>query len=535
MGTAWVDTTELVIGEAPQYFFDDGIVESVQNVTRTIHRPVKAAENPLLVKDRPWEHVPYFGSADFVVWRDADTGQFRCLYTDWDFDREKLAETGGTCMDWGITLDRQLYARSDEGLRWEKPAMGVETFAGQDTNVVFGGESDGTVWNLTLLDDPLESDPERRYKALYSHVPPGTPPEDGMWQSMRAAHSPDGVRWTPYGEPPVFGSVGARLGDVAIAAFDPATSTYLLNTRHPRQEEAPSTETPRNRRGLAGPSFDTLLGLPARRARRRIFQCESRDFLHWSAPRLILAPDPELDNVDDAFYGMNPLYLGGQWVGFLDVFHMVANTVDVQLVHSRDGRNWRRVAAGHPWLEPGRPGSWDQFMAYHVHGFPVGDELWLYYGGARNHHDWWISGPTEGLDVPEARDMQEVGYGLGLARLRLDGFVSLGANRVREGLITTQPFVSTGERLTINAACGREGYLRVELCDIAGEPVPGRSFADCDVFTGDSVQQTVSWGGETTLPPAGGSAARPAWRRLRFLLRDSELYSFRFGAVSERS
>ena len=36
-----LDTTLLVIDDQPQFFFDDGIVESVHNLTRNIHRPEK--------------------------------------------------------------------------------------------------------------------------------------------------------------------------------------------------------------------------------------------------------------------------------------------------------------------------------------------------------------------------------------------------------------------------------------------------------------------------------------------------------------
>ena len=57
----------------------------------------------------------------------------------------------------------------------------------------------------------------------------------------------------------------------------------------------------------------------------------------------------------------------------------------------------------------------------------VGDEVYIYHGGARNHHDWWIVGMKAGLDVPEATDMNLVGYGLGLANMKVDRFVSLSA------------------------------------------------------------------------------------------------------------
>ena len=33
------DSTELVIGDEPQFFFDNFLLEEVQNVTRTMHAP----------------------------------------------------------------------------------------------------------------------------------------------------------------------------------------------------------------------------------------------------------------------------------------------------------------------------------------------------------------------------------------------------------------------------------------------------------------------------------------------------------------
>ena len=55
-----LDPTEYVIGDAPQYFFDNGVVGAVANVTRTVHRPRKSPANPVIQADRPWEHITYF-------------------------------------------------------------------------------------------------------------------------------------------------------------------------------------------------------------------------------------------------------------------------------------------------------------------------------------------------------------------------------------------------------------------------------------------------------------------------------------------
>ena len=53
------DSTMLLIGRTPQYFFDNVILEQIQDVTRSVHSPVKEP-GPLIQKDKPWESVPYF-------------------------------------------------------------------------------------------------------------------------------------------------------------------------------------------------------------------------------------------------------------------------------------------------------------------------------------------------------------------------------------------------------------------------------------------------------------------------------------------
>ena len=78
------------------------------------------------------------------------------------------------------------------------------------------------------------------------------------------------------------------------------------------------------------------------------------------------------------------MLLGAQWLGFLNVFHMVSNTFTIQLAHSRDRRNWHRVAPGRTWLDRGSAGSWEQFMVS-ISSPPVvvDDQMWVCYGGAK--------------------------------------------------------------------------------------------------------------------------------------------------------
>ena len=126
----------------------------------------------------------------------------------------------------------------------------------------------------------------------------------------------------------------------------------------------------------------------------------------------------------------------------------------------------------------------------------VGDELWFYYGGMNVHHDWWIVGRGEGLDVPEAHDRKYAadGHHLGLATLRYDGYVSLDAG-VREGFIETKPVLATGEHLFINASCEPDGFIEIEVMDPWNGVWEGFTRDACTTFSGDDIRHRVVWTG----------------------------------------
>ncbi|MDP7743541.1 MAG: hypothetical protein QGF67_19020, partial [Lentisphaeria bacterium] len=75
-----------------------------------------------------------------------------------------------------------------------------------------------------------------------------------------------------------------------------------------------------------------------------IWQSRSHDFIHWSEPILVAAADPELDNLDEQFYGMAQYKLGNIHLATVGVFRQADNEMDVQLLVSRDGIRWKRTA-----------------------------------------------------------------------------------------------------------------------------------------------------------------------------------------------
>ena len=512
------DPTMLNIGRVKQIFVDDLVIESAENIRRTWHQPVKIKENPVLTKDKPWEHVTYFSCNTWQVIRDPEDNLFKCWYTDWNKPDIKPGEPAI-----GKSIYHILYAESEDGIVWRKPLFDIHKDNGKATNVVIPN-----AYNLGLVFNPHEKDENKRFKAIYTQFSPG---EDDV-ADVVAAFSGDGIHWTIYDSPPVLGRSGSKLDDVVIAHYDPVSRIYIINTRHydmyavARNLKSPVV-------GHWSPPYYPLDW--SRNNKRRIWQSESADFIHWGELYPVLSAEDGLDDLDETFYGLCRYPVGSINIGFLNVHRYVPNDLYVRLVYSRDGKNWEHLNKRQPFISPSGEENWEQYMVT-IPSKPieVGDELFVFYGGSRNHHDWWITGAREGLDVPEAHDLSKVEYALGLAKLRLDGFVSLDAAHPRPGILITRPLISEGTSLQVNALCKENGSISAEIVDIYDNVIPGFSREECDVFTGDDVRHTFSWKGKTKIPV--GSTTRVEYpkpeidriRKIRFYLENAQLYSFTF-------
>ncbi len=106
--------------------------------------------------------------------------------------------------------------------------------------------------------------------------------------------------------------------------------------------------------------------------------------------------------------------------------------------------------------------------------------------------------------------------------MRLDGFAALHAG-YDGGEMVTKPFTFSGEQLEINYATSAAGSIRFELQDEAGEPLPGYALADAREIIGDQIARTATWSGGSSVASLQGEIVR-----LRVVLEDARLYSFRF-------
>jgi len=106
--------------------------------------------------------------------------------------------------------------------------------------------------------------------------------------------------------------------------------------------------------------------------------------------------------------------------------------------------------------------------------------------------------------------------------LRTDGFVSVNAPYAG-GECRTKPLRFSGKELVINYSTSAAGSVWVEIQDEAGASIPGFAQADADEIIGDEIARVVSWKGNADVSGLAGRAVR-----LRFILKDADLYSIRF-------
>ncbi len=464
-----------LLGDAVQLFVDLDRVEALDNVQQVFHSAEKHAENPVLRKLKPWEHDR--GTWGSVIY-DEQEKIFKAWYGGGSGRRREYRP--GLLSDCSVLC----YATSKDGVHWDRPELGLHDVMGtRRNNVVIGDDHhNGLAHWESVLKDPLDKNPKRRYKALGWSSMDWDGPRSGIYSMT----SPDGLRWAHTAEP-IF-RYHPRPGSKDLGPVGDAQS-LMIDTLQ--------------RRYVA-----YLRSLPNRSL------SVSRDFVAWTPPRICLRARPG-EEVNTVYNHMGFVY-GDRYLGLLTYF--VRDPKDtrltVRLLTSRDGETWQRPSTPRPLIDVGGVGEWDRFTVMLTGAPPirVGDRLFIYYRGLANRHQ-----PYKGKD-----EAYRKGGGLGLATLRADGFASLNAS-YDGGRVTTRLFRTHGLRLRVNAKADF-GRLWVELLDRAGKPVPGFTRADCQPMQADRVDQPIVWKNDPTLEKLKGQPIR-----LRFHLENARLYSYRIG------
>jgi hypothetical protein len=434
------------LSPGPHLLLDDYLIDSSTGVTRTVQRPQRDASipNPIITGKEDANFQPYLS-----VLRDAERGVYRIWY-------------GAATEDQRSNASHLGHMESVDGIRWKRPHRILK-----DPGPIDFGAS--------VLDEGKDyPNPATRYKYAWYNG------------GLRVAGSPDGLQFTQ-----LFGdrAVLSHSHDINGMFWDPIRKRYAAIVS--------TIETGSKWSG-----------------RRRVtMQSVSRDLRTWQTPWYVLTPDDSIEPGETQFYAMDGvLARGNLLIAMVKVLRdeLVAdNPPDphdqygvgyTALAWSRDGVHWVRDREHFFDPDPKR-GAWDHAHAWIDEQLPVGDQVYLYYGGyARGHK------------VNRFEERQ-----IGLVRMQRDRYVARAAGE-RAGTLRTAVVVPRGRTLTLNVAAPG-GEVRARLLRPDGTPLRGFDFADCRPITGDALDAPVQWKGR--LAEVRGTPVR-----LEFRLRRAKLYAF---------
>jgi hypothetical protein len=483
----------LELSNHPQLFLDDYLIARMINLGRKPVQPLKHPDNPLMVNEHPWERL-YMQTSSVVYDDEAD--RFQAWY--W--------ASAGPDSPFPRVCDG--YAESKDGVQWVKPMIGREPIGPyREHNLIVPAKLARSVFR-----DPEDPDRSRLYKGSFG------------------SHSPDGITWINNEE-------DGRNWLQAVGKNDTVTSfvrwkgEYLNYVRY----QGPETNTI---------VYDSRTGKTWLNAVfRSTGLSTSKDFRHWTTKEQIFATDEQ-----DGYPWTQPHALcvtayGDLLIGLLPLLHVVPEdgnnflgSMDVQLMVSRDGRQWKRVANREVFMpcEEARPigeRAWD----HHIHptsNFVVQDDLVrIYYWGMNFRHG--ENRPNGSGIGALASTKQQVAiaerqYGLGLATLPADRFVSLHpAAYTAEGVLETKMLNCPEGNLFVNAdPRAGSGTVKAELLDSAGAVLPGFDRESSHLSARDPLRFDVVWKQADGAVKTFLDIAQDQPIAIRFIVINCNLYAF---------
>ena len=454
------------IGDDRQLFVDGYWMDTADGVRRILHHPERG-ETAISI-EHPWEA----DSVGYVV-TFKDRGKYRMWY------RCNPKQMAAPRRNARLTA----YAESEDGIHWEKPSLGIIEFEGsRDNNLVWAGPG---INMAPFLDGNPDTPDDQRHKAIVRTY--GTP-EVPDRRGVLALASPDGIRWRTLEDDPIM--TEGPFDSHNIAFWDTNRKEYVAYTR-----------------GVGGGDG------PFRGGHRWIRRATSKDFVNWSALENIEAGDTPFEHL---YTNSCVQYERAPGVYLMFPSRLVLEHTpdphwpegpgvnDIVFMSSRDGLHFDRGFM-EAFIGPGHDrGNWHERGIYMGRGIlhTSPEELSMY--------------GEENTKLPTQRVTRYV--------LRTDGFVSVNAG-YGGGEFTTKPLMFTGSELELNYSTSAIGSVRVEMQDAEGRPRPGYTLDDCPEIFGDEIEGVVEWrsGGDVS-----ALAGKPV--RLRFVMKDADLYAFRFRA-----
>lgn len=432
---------------------------------------------PMLPQTLPWE-LGYLMYVNTILLED---GKYRMWYTVVP-DDFRYNKNLGFHHDVGWVL---CYAESDDGFNWTKPTLGLTDFEGHPTNWVYGRHlSPNAFASGSVFKDPHAPEAER-YKLIYrgeirnedlevfkarqrarfgddmdEKALKGKPGQPNTCATTSGAVSPDGIHWTPLGEP-----IMMYCSDTMNSAFwDESLGKYVGYFRMER----------------AG--------------RRSVGRSETENYRKWPTPYPCLEVPLHWHPSDDIMHPPVVKYPGHDdlYIMLATLFHRNSDTRDIHLAVSADGLYWN-------WLPGETMATWREGVSWQY------DDLAAGYGIVPLPGDR-IGIPVVAYEYPykyprnltsgerKEKPLGEAGY----ATWKKDRLCAVVADD--RGEFTTHRMLVTGRQLSLNLATyGHGGFVQVEMRDAKGNAVPGYTFAESDSLSGDDLDRRVTWNGRADL------------------------------------
>lgn len=456
------------IGSRRELFIDHYLIETMSGVRLELNRPRN--EGVVIRFDQPWE-FPFAGCP--AVIRDQD--KYILIY-------RGMHGTGD-----GSDVECTCYAESQDGVTWTKPDLGLFEVKGTKHNNVIWAHDPPFSHNFTpFLDARPGVEQDQRFKAVS-----GTGKSGGLW----AFASPDAIHWRKLQDGPAI-TQGA-FDSQNVAFWSEAEGSYVCY-------------------------FRTWI-----KEKRWVSRVTSADFIHWSSPAHMTFRHGDAAAPDEHIYtnGTHP-YFRAPHIYIALPFRFWPGR------RALSRRDARRIG-----VHPSYANDCSDAVLMTSRGGAVYDRTFLesFIRPGLGAENWVSRTNMPALNVVQTGDEEmslylECNYAqptvhLQRFSLRLDGFASVRAP-YEGGELLTRPLRFAGECLMINFATSAGGGVRVEIQDASGTPLPGYSLAEAVEQVGNAIERPVAWqrGGDVS-----ALSGRPV--RLRFALKDADLYALRFGPL----
>lgn len=467
----------LSIADRRELFVDGAVLERLEGTTVRLATPVSAGV--VLRFDEPWE-----GRFSTFVTVLHDGGKYRLYY-------RGLGNSGPN-------HELTCYAESADGIVWEKPRLGlVEVHGSRANNVILGHTPKRYAHNFTpMLDDRPGVPPAERFKAVGGGMT--TSAESRASGAVRGLYrfvSADGIHWRELDGPPLF--TGYALDTQNVPVWLPAEQCYAIYLR------VWSNDTP---------------GKVTWRGTRLIARSTSRDFATWTTPEVMSTGDAEPENLYTNAtqpYFRAPHLLVALPFRFAEDRRLLSD--DELRTEGVDPSMWKGVSDAVFMTSRGGTRYERQFR-----------ESFIRPGPDRSNWAARSNIPAVGVVPTGPAELSlyvTCGYGSKSPRLerktlRVDGFASLHGPYA-PGHAVTRPLHLDGAVLRVNFATSSVGWVKVVVLDAGGEELPGFGTADAEELAGDDVDRVVRWKSGRSVETLRGRTVR-----LKFLLRDADVYSF---------